>query len=108
MSDEVVRGQVQRTDDAIIDATGTRPILLRPRYGSITARQKRWIHDQFGYQIILWDVDPYDWKRPGPSAVRNRILKEKQPGSIVLCHDIHQGAIGPLPSTFAALWAIGL
>src|SRR5437868_8457195 len=40
MSDEGVRGQVQRTDDAIKEATGTRPILLRPPYGSITARQK--------------------------------------------------------------------
>jgi peptidoglycan-N-acetylglucosamine deacetylase len=107
MSDEGVRGQVQRTDDAIKDATGTRPILLRPPYGSITARQKRWIHDQFGYQIILWDVDPYDWKRPGPSVVRNRILKETQPGSIVLSHDIHPGTIEAMPSTFDALEAKG-
>ena len=107
MSDEGVRGQVQRTDDAIKDATGTRPILLRPPYGSITARQKRWIHDQFGYQIILWDVDPYDWKRPGPSAVRNRILKETQPGSIVLSHDIHPGTIEAMPSTLDELEAKG-
>src|SRR5947199_7810496 len=107
MSDEGVRGQVQRTDDAIKEATGTRPILLRPPYGSITARQKRWIHDQFGYQIILWDVDPYDWKRPGPSVVRNRILKETQPGSIVLSHDIHPGTIEAMPSTFDALEAKG-
>src|SRR5881398_1494708 len=107
MSDEGVRGQVQRTDDAIKDATGTRPILLRPPYGSITARQKRWIHDQFGYQVILWDVDPYDWKRPGPPVVRNRILKETQPGSIVLSHDIHPGTIEAMPSTLDALEAKG-
>jgi len=107
MSDEGVRGQVQRTDDVIKDAAGARPTLLRPPYGSITARQKRWIHDQFGYQIILWDVDPYDWKRPGPSVVRNRILKETQPGSIVLSHDIHPGTIEAMPSTFDALEAKG-
>src|SRR6266566_1184983 len=107
MSDDGVRSQVQRTDDAIKGVTGARPTLLRPPYGSITARQKRWIHDQFGYQIILWDVDPYDWKRPGPSAVRNRILKETQPGSIVLSHDIHPGTIEAMPSTFDALQAKG-
>src|SRR6266478_107632 len=107
MSDDGVRGQVQRTDDAIKGATGARPTLLRPPYGSITARQKRWIHDQFGYQIIIWDVDPYDWKRPGPSVVRNRILKETQPGSIVLSHDIHPGTIEAMPSTFDALEAKG-
>jgi peptidoglycan/xylan/chitin deacetylase (PgdA/CDA1 family) len=107
MSDDGVRSQIQRTDDAIKSATGSRPTLLRPPYGSITAREKRWIHDQFGYQIILWDVDPYDWKRPGPSVVRNRILKETRPGSIVLSHDIHPGTIEAMPSTFDALEAKG-
>jgi peptidoglycan/xylan/chitin deacetylase (PgdA/CDA1 family) len=107
MSDESVRRQLQQTDDAIKNATGKRPTLLRPPYGSITAREKRWIHDEFGYDIILWDVDPYDWKRPGPVVVRARILKETRPGSIVLSHDIHPGTIEAMPSTFDELEAKG-
>jgi peptidoglycan/xylan/chitin deacetylase (PgdA/CDA1 family) len=107
MGDESVRRQLQQTDDAIKNATGQRPTLMRPPYGSITAREKRWIHDEFGYRIILWDVDPLDWKRPGPAVVRNRILKETQPGSIVLSHDIHPGTIEAMPSTFDALEAKG-
>jgi peptidoglycan/xylan/chitin deacetylase (PgdA/CDA1 family) len=107
MSDDNVRSQLRRTDDAIRSATGNRPTLMRPPYGSITPREKRWIHDEFGYQIILWDVDPYDWKRPGPAVVRNRILKETQPGSIVLSHDIHPGTIEAMPSTLDALEAKG-
>ena len=106
-SDQSVRSQLQRTDDAIKNATGKRPTLMRPPYGSITDREKHWIHDEFGYQIILWDVDPYDWKRPGPAVVRNRILKETQPGSIVLSHDIHPGTIEAMPSTLDALEAKG-
>ena len=107
MSQEGVRSQLQRTDDEIKGATGTRPTLFRPPYGSITERQKRWIHDEFGYAIILWDVDPLDWKRPGPAVVRNRILKETRPGSIVLSHDIHPGTIEAMPSTFDELAAKG-
>src|SRR6266576_1924765 len=107
MSDENVRRQLQQTDDAIKNATGKRPTLLRPPYGSITAREKRWIHNEFGYEIILWDVDPYDWKRPGPAVVRARILKETRPGSIVLSHDIHPGTIEAMPSTFDELEAKG-
>src|SRR5207244_1172338 len=61
MSDDAVRRQLQRTEDAIKSAIGAPPTLLRPPYGSITARQKRWIHADFGYKIILWDVDPLDW-----------------------------------------------
>jgi peptidoglycan/xylan/chitin deacetylase (PgdA/CDA1 family) len=107
MSDESVRRQLQQTDDAIKSATGKHPALMRPPYGSITAREKRWIHDEFGYNIILWDVDPYDWKRPGPAVVRARILKETRPGSIVLSHDIHPGTIEAMPSTFDELEAKG-
>src|SRR5437870_3130293 len=107
MSQENVRSQLQRTDDAIKNATGKRPTLLRPPYGSITEREKRWIHDEFGYDIILWDVDPLDWKRPGPAVVRSRILKETRPGSIVLSHDIHPGTIEAMPSTFDELEAKG-
>jgi peptidoglycan/xylan/chitin deacetylase (PgdA/CDA1 family) len=107
MSDESVRRQLQQTDDAIKNATGKRPTLMRPPYGSITAREKRWIHDEFGYDVILWDVDPLDWKRPGPGVVRARILKETRPGSIVLSHDIHPGTIEAMPSTFDELEAKG-
>ena len=59
--------EMQKTDDAIRAAIGKRPVLMRPPYGSITARQKKWIHAEFGYRTILWDVDPLDWKRPGPA-----------------------------------------
>src|SRR5436189_598868 len=107
MSDDSVRSQLRRTDDAIRSATGSRPTLMRPPYGSITPREKYWIHDEFGYRVILWDVDPLDWKRPGPPVVRNRILKETQPGSIVLSHDIHPGTIEAMPSTFDQLEAKG-
>ena len=107
MSDESIRRQLRQTDDAIKSATGKRPTLMRPPYGSITTRQKRWIHDEFGYNVILWDVDPNDWKRPGPAVVRARILKETRPGSIVLSHDIHPGTIEAMPSTFDELEAKG-
>jgi peptidoglycan/xylan/chitin deacetylase (PgdA/CDA1 family) len=103
MSDEAVRRELQKTDDAIFAAIGKHPTLLRPPYGSITARQKRWIHEDFGYRIIIWDVDPLDWKRPGPSVVTSRILKETHPGSIVLAHDIHPPTIEAMPATFDQL-----
>ncbi|MEY2489438.1 MAG: hypothetical protein QOC70_1380 [Verrucomicrobiota bacterium] len=103
MSDEAVRRELQKTDDAIFAAIGKHPTLMRPPYGSITARQKRWIYDDFGYRIIIWDVDPLDWKRPGPSVVCNRILKETRSGSIVLAHDIHPPTLEAMPATFDQL-----
>lgn len=103
MRDDKVRAELQKTDDAIKAAIGTRPVLMRPPYGSITARQKQWIHDEFGYRTILWDVDPLDWKRPGPSVVTSRIVRETRPGSIILSHDIHPGTVKAMPATFDQL-----
>lgn len=103
MGDDAVRRELQKTDDAIKAAIGVRPTLLRPPYGSITARQKNWIHDDFGYRIIIWDVDPLDWKRPGASVVTHRIVSETRPGSIVLAHDIHPPTIEAMPATFDQL-----
>jgi peptidoglycan/xylan/chitin deacetylase (PgdA/CDA1 family) len=107
MSDEAVRRELQKTDDAITAAIGKRPTLMRPPYGSLTARQKKWIHEEFGYRIIIWDVDPLDWKRPGPSVVTARILKETKAGSIVLSHDIHPPTIEAMPATFDQLMKKG-
>jgi peptidoglycan-N-acetylglucosamine deacetylase len=107
MSDEAVRRELRKTDDTISAAIGSRPTLFRPPYGSITTRQKHWIHDEFGYRIITWDVDPLDWKRPGASVVCNRILKETRAGSIILSHDIHPGTIEAMPATFTQLQAKG-
>ena len=108
MSDEGVRRELQKTDEAIVAAIGKRPTLMRPPYGSITTKQKHWIHDEFGYRIIIWDVDPLDWKRPGPAVVASRIMKETHPGSIVLAHDIHPPTIEAMVSVFDQLDKKGL
>lgn len=107
MSDDGVRRELQKTDDAIKSATGVRPTLMRPPYGSLTDRQKRWVHNDFGYKVIIWDVDPLDWKRPGPTVICNRILNETRAGSIILAHDIHPGTIDAMPATLDQLEAKG-
>src|SRR5947209_14325050 len=53
MSDDGVRRELRKTDDAIRNAIGIRPTLLRPPYGNLSARQKKWINAEFGYKIIL-------------------------------------------------------
>lgn len=107
MGDDAVRRELQKTDDAIAAAIGTRPTLMRPPYGSITARQKSWINEAFGYRIIIWDVDPFDWRRPGPGVVTQRIVNGTHPGSIILAHDIHPQTVEAMPETFEQLLAKG-
>jgi len=107
MSDEAVRAELTKTQDAIIDATGYKPTIMRPPYGSLTASQRIWVAREFGFKIILWEVDPLDWKRPGSSVVASRIIAATRPGSIILSHDIHPGTVDAMPQVFDTLLAKG-
>jgi peptidoglycan/xylan/chitin deacetylase (PgdA/CDA1 family) len=103
LSDQRVTAEITKTQDAIKDASGFTPTLLRPPYGAITPRQREWIANQFGLNIILWSVDPFDWKRPGASVITQRILTEARPGAIILSHDIHKQTVDAMPATLDGL-----
>jgi peptidoglycan/xylan/chitin deacetylase (PgdA/CDA1 family) len=108
MSEEAVRSQINRTKEAINAATGGKASdLMRPPYGSLTSAQRRWMHDDLGYKIMLWSVDPFDWKRPGPEAITHRIVEGTHSGGIVLVHDIHPGSVAAMPATLDGLLAKG-
>ncbi|MBV8642243.1 MAG: polysaccharide deacetylase family protein [Verrucomicrobia bacterium] len=107
LSDDGVTTEISKTQDAIKEASGFTPTILRPPYGAITARQREWIESRFGLSIILWSVDPFDWKRPGASVITQRILSQVRPGAIILSHDIHKQTIDAMPATLDALAAKG-
>ena len=107
LSDDRVTEEINKTQNAIKDASGYTPVLMRPPYGAITARQKDWIEKDFGLSVIIWSVDPFDWKRPGASVIEQRILAGARPGAIVLSHDIHKQTVDAMPATLDALAAKG-
>ena len=107
LSDDRVTEEINKTQNAIKDSSGYTPVLMRPPYGAITARQKDWIEKQFGLSVIIWSVDPFDWKRPGASVIEERILAGARPGAIVLSHDIHKQTVDAMPATLDALAAKG-
>src|SRR5436190_4207829 len=99
MSDESVRQQLRDAEHAIAKLTDKVPTLMRPPFGSISERQKQWIHREFRYQTIMWDVDSLDWKRPGRARICSRIAAETRPGSIVLCHDNQAETVAAMEDT---------
>jgi peptidoglycan/xylan/chitin deacetylase (PgdA/CDA1 family) len=107
LSDADVRSQLQRTEDVVVKTAGIKPKVMRPPYGELTKRQRILVNHEFGYKVILWDVDPLDWKRPGSNVVAQRIIAGARPGSIILSHDIHPPTIAAMPQVFDALRAKG-
>lgn len=106
LSDARDQEEINKTSEAIFKATGKKPVLLRPPYGAMNPRVHR-IIEQDGMKVVLWSVDPNDWKRPGSAVVERRILAGAKPGAIILSHDIHPGTIEAMPSTLDALLAKG-
>lgn len=103
LSDAQVRSQLNRSVSAITNATGVKPRTMRPPYGALTSRQRSWIHAEYGYPIIFWDVDPMDWKDRNSSIVSSRLINRARNGSILLLHDIHSTSVAAVPSTINAL-----
>jgi peptidoglycan/xylan/chitin deacetylase (PgdA/CDA1 family) len=103
MGEGSVTEQLQKTHDAIINTTGVAPKLMRPPYGAFTASQRTWANAKWGYKIILWDVDPLDWKIRNADHVKSEILRHTVPGSIILSHDIHKSTVDAMPDTLDGL-----
>jgi peptidoglycan/xylan/chitin deacetylase (PgdA/CDA1 family) len=59
---------------------------LRPPYGA-TDQNTLSYADALGYAVVLWDIDPQDWRRPGADVIANHIISSVYPGAIVLSHD---------------------
>ncbi len=107
LSEATAHDELAKTAKAVEDASGYHIRIMRPPYGATSLRVKKMCYDDFGYPTILWDVDPFDWKRPGASIVKSRILASTRPGSIILCHDIHQQTIDAMPDTLDTLLSKG-
>ena len=84
--------QVERTDEAITAALGdtaTREInlrYLRPPYGATDRNTKQFAAGQ-GYTIMMWNVDPQDWRRRDAKAITRNVLRHVRPGAVILLHD---------------------
>ena len=103
MSQSAVHEQLDKTHQAVLKATGVSMKLLRPPYGALSEPQRRTVNSEFGYKVILWSVDPLDWKVRDAARVQNEIVSHTQAGSIVLAHDIHKSTVDAMPETLDKL-----
>jgi peptidoglycan/xylan/chitin deacetylase (PgdA/CDA1 family) len=102
-----VASQIERTNAAIEKATGITPATMRPPYGATNAKLNRRYNDEYGLKVIMWSVDPLDWKYRNADRVQREIVAGATPGGIILAHDIHASTVAAMPGTLDALKAKG-
>ncbi|MFJ2621292.1 polysaccharide deacetylase family protein [Glutamicibacter sp. NPDC087344] len=94
LTKEQIEHEVQWTEEAIEKASGEKPDVLRPPYGSHGVVYDRLIP----YPLVLWDVDTLDWQHHDPVKTVKIAMDEVKPGSIILMHDIHESSVEAVPN----------
>ena len=97
-----IAGEIDRTNDAIKQATGVTPTVMRPPYGAVNSAVLEQLRLR-GMSSILWSVDTRDWADRNSDIVCSRAVAGARPGAIILMHDIHQTSVGAVPCILSAL-----
>lgn len=86
-----IQSEITQTKTAINNTVGADigEMLVRPPGGSYNDTVK----SSVGAPLILWSVDPKDWKYRDAETVKNNILANTEDGSIVLVHDLYETSV---------------
>jgi peptidoglycan/xylan/chitin deacetylase (PgdA/CDA1 family) len=103
LSPPAIRKEMDRTDAAILAATGSTPALMRPPYGAADAA----VQAAVGKPLMIWAVDSLDWQSKNPAAFVPKVLKEITPGAMVLMHDVQPSTIAGQQELIAGLQGQG-
>jgi len=90
---EHVRLELNATQLLIQTLTGRGTTLFRPPYAADTQPARladlmplQIAQDQ-NYLVVLENIDPQDWARPGADVILQRIKQQRHDGNIILLHD---------------------
>src|SRR5438132_571654 len=90
---EHIRLELNATQLLIQTLTGRATTLFRPPYAADTQPARlaeltplKIAQDQ-NYLVVLENIDPQDWAKPGADIILRRVKQQRRDGSIILLHD---------------------
>lgn len=102
LSVDQIAGEIDRTNEAIRQATGVKPSILRPPYGAVNGVVLEQLRLR-NMSSILWSVDTRDWADRNSQIVCSRAVAGARPGAVILMHDIHQTSVNAVPCILSSL-----
>jgi peptidoglycan-N-acetylglucosamine deacetylase len=90
---EHVRLELNATQLLLETITGRATTLFRPPYAADTSPSRLselsalQIAQDLSYLVVLENIDPQDWARPGADIIVQRVKQQRRDGSIILLHD---------------------
>src|SRR5438034_1666591 len=90
---EHIRLELNATQLLIQTLTGRATTLFRPPYAADTQPARLaeltplQIAEDLNYLVVLENIDPQDWAKPGADIILRRIKQQRHDGSVILLHD---------------------
>ena len=81
--------QVGKTRAVLTQLLGPGDYWLRPPYGIVDDAARAWADSP----LILWSVDPEDWKDSDTDRIVASVLEHVEDGDIILMHDIYYSSV---------------
>ncbi|MGW4798724.1 polysaccharide deacetylase family protein [Nonomuraea sp. NPDC004297] len=101
LSSSQMLSELQSTQQAVQQATGTAPRLFRPPYGETNATLRS-VEQQLGLTEVIWDVDSQDWNGAGTAQIV-QAAGRLQNGQVILMHDQYATTVAAVPQIAANL-----
>ncbi len=102
LNKDEIAAELNETDQVLEKIIGRGTKFLRPPYGAVSDSVKA----NAGRPLILWTIDPLDWKKRETESVIKEMSAAK-PGMIVLGHDIYATTVAAIPKVIDNLRAKG-
>lgn len=99
--------EISRAEESIEAACGVRPRLFRPPGGGMDFNAVRSLASTGLSGVVLWSIDPSDWKDPSRDVVWRHVADALHPGAIILLHDTHEETLRGLPLLLDLIQARG-
>ena len=100
---EAIKWEAAAMNGLFTEILGHGPSLTRPPYGNISNDTRTYINQP----LILWTVDPEDWKYKDANIVHKNIVNSAFDGAIILMHDIHATTVDAVARVIDDLRAAG-
>src|SRR5881296_1841716 len=90
---EHIRLELNATQLLLEAITGRATTLFRPPYAADTGPTQLSelaplkIAEDLNYLVVLENIDPQDWAKPGADIILRRIKQQRHDGSVILLHD---------------------
>ena len=81
--------QVGKTRALLSDILGPGDYWLRPPYGIVDRSVVKWADGP----LVLWSVDPEDWKDHDTGRIVAAVTEHISDGDIILMHDIYDSSV---------------